>query len=218
MRLLVTGFEPFAGDTRNPAAELVAALAASPPPGVTLATVILPVAFARLDAALDAAIAAAAPDVVLSLGLAGGRDAMSVERIAINLDDARIPDNDGDQPLDHPVVAAGPAAYFATVPVKAMVVAMRAAGAPAQVSHTAGTFACNHVFYRASHLAATTHSGMRAGFIHLPYLPQQAAGQRGALGGGAPSMALATMLAGLAAAIGALNAAAAPRLAEGALH
>jgi pyroglutamyl-peptidase len=227
MRLLLTGFEPFAGDTRNPSAELVAAIAAAPPRHLTLATCILPVAFARLDAALDAAIATARPDVVLSLGLAGGRDAMSVERIAINLDDARIPDNDGGQPLDHPVVADGPAAYFATVPVKAMVAAMRAAGAPAQVSHTAGTFACNHVFYRASHLAAVaaqdSRPAMRAGFIHLPYLPEQAAGHRRAMGGGvsgagAPSMALATMLAGLRAAIGALAATADIGAAEGALH
>lgn len=210
MRLLVTGFEPFAGDGINPSAELVAALAAQPPSGVALATAILPVAFARLDAALDSAIAAAAPDFVLALGLAGGRAEISVERVAINLDDARIPDNAGAQPLDRPVVAGGPAAYFATLPVKAMAAAIRAAGAPAQVSHTAGTFACNHVFYRAAHLAATRHPGMRAGFIHLPYLPQQAAEHRGA-----PSMALATMLGGLRAAIAALPATADPRVPEG---
>ncbi len=212
MRLLLTGFEPFAGDTRNPSADLVAAIAAAPPPDLTLATAILPVAFARLDAALDAAIAAAAPDVVLALGLAGGRTELSVERVAVNLDDARIADNDGDQPLDRPVVAGGPAAYFASVPVKAMVAAMREAGAPAQVSHTAGTFACNHVFFRAAHLAATSRPGMRAGFIHLPYLPQQAAAHRNA-----PSMALATMLAGLRAAIAALPATADLRVAEGAI-
>ncbi len=212
MRLLLTGFEPFAGDTRNPSADLVAAIAAAPPPDLTLATAILPVAFARLDAALDAAIAAAAPDVVLALGLAGGRTELSVERVAVNLDDARIADNDGDQPLDRPVVAGGPAAYFASVPVKAMVAAMREAGAPAQVSHTAGTFACNHAFFRAAHLAATSRPGMRAGFIHLPYLPQQAAAHRNA-----PSMALATMLAGLRAAIAALPATADLRVAEGAI-
>ena len=212
MRLLLTGFEPFAGDTRNPSADLVAAIAAAPPPDLTLATAILPVAFARLDAALDAAIAAAAPDVVLALGLAGGRTELSVERVAVNLDDARIADNDGDQPLDRPVVAGGPAAYFASVPVKAMVAAMREAGAPAQVSHTAGTFACNHVFFRAAHLAATSRPGMRAGFIHLPYLPQQAAAHRNA-----PSMALATMLAGLRAAIAALPATADLRVTEGAI-
>ena len=211
MRLLLTGFEPFAGDVINPSAELVAALAARPPEGVTLATAILPVAFARLDAALDAAIAAARPDVVLALGLAGGRAEISVERVAINLADARIPDNDGAQPLDQPVVAGGAAAYFSTLPVKAMAAAIRAAGAPAQVSHTAGTFGCNHVFYRAAHLAATHHPGMRTGFIHLPYLPQQAAEHRGA-----PSMALATMLAGLRAAIATMVAAPAePRVAEG---
>lgn len=211
MRLLLTGFEPFAGDTRNPSADLVAAIAAEPPPGLALATAILPVAFAHLDAALDAALAAAAPDVVLSLGLAGGRAELSVERVAINLDDARIPDNAGDQPLDRPVVAGGPAAYFATVPVKAMVAAMRAAGAPAQLSHSAGTFACNHVFYRAAHLAATARRGMRAGFIHLPNLPEQAAQRQ------APSMALATMLAGLRGAIAALPATNDLRLAEGAI-
>jgi pyroglutamyl-peptidase len=211
MRLLLTGFEPFADDSINPSAELVAAVAA-PPPGITLATAILPVAHARLDAALDAAIAMAAPDIVLALGLAGSRAEMSVERVAINLDDARIPYNDGAQPLDQPIVAGGPAAYFATVPVKAMVAAMRAAGAPAHVSHSAGTFGCNHVFYRASHLAATRLPGLRAGFIHVPYLPEQAT-QHGA-GAGLP---LATMLAGLRAAIAALPATTDIRTPEGAI-
>jgi pyroglutamyl-peptidase len=212
MRLLLTGFEPFAGDSINPSAELVAAIAAAPPPGITLATAILPVAHARLDTALEATIAEADPDVVLALGLAGSRAEMSVERVAINLDDARIPYNDGSQPLDLPIVAGGPAAYFATVPAKAMVAAMRASGTPAHVSHSAGTFGCNHVFYRASHLAATRLPGMRVGFIHVPYLPAQAA-QHGA-GAGMP---LATMLAGLRAAIAALQITADIRTPEGAI-
>lgn len=212
MRLLLTGFEPFAGDTRNPSAEVLGPLSVACPRGFTVATALLPVAFDQLDAALDAAIAQSNPDIVLSLGLAGGRPDISVERIAINLDDARIPDNDGAQPLDRPVAADGPAAYFATVPVKAMLAAIREAGAPASLSHSAGTFACNHVFYRAAHVAATTRPAMRAGFIHLPYLPPQAA-----LHQGAPSMALETMVLGLRAAIAALPATVDLRLAEGAI-
>lgn len=212
MRLLLTGFEPFAGDTSNPSADALGPLTVSCPRGFTVATALLPVAFDHLDTALEAAIAQSNPDIVLSLGLAGGRAEISVERIAINLDDARIPDNDGAQPLDRPIAAGGPAAYFATVPVKAMTAAIRAAGAPAALSHSAGTFACNHVFYRAAHIAATRRPGMRVGFIHLPYLPPQAARHQGA-----PSMALETMVQGLRAAIAALPTATDLRLAEGAI-
>lgn len=212
MRLLLTGFEPFAGDASNPSADVLGPLSVAAPRGMAVATALLPVAFAQLDAALDAAIAQSQPDAILSLGLAGGRAEISVERIAINLDDARIPDNSGEQPLDRPIAPEGPAAYFATVPVKAMLAAIREAGAPAALSHSAGTFACNHVFYRAAHIAATRRPAMRVGFIHLPYLPAQAATQRGA-----PSMALETMIPALAAAIAALPATADLRLAEGAI-
>jgi pyroglutamyl-peptidase len=113
------------------------------------------------------------PDLVLCVGQAGGRTGISVERVAINVDDARIPDNAGRQPVDEPVVAGGPAAYFAALPVKACVAAVRAAGIPASVSQTAGTFVCNHVFYGLAHLIATRRPALRGGFVHVPYAPEQ---------------------------------------------
>jgi pyroglutamyl-peptidase len=117
------------------------------------------------------------PVLVICVGQAGGRAAVTPERVAINVDDARIPDNAGAQPVDRPVVRGGPAAYFSTLPIKAMVEAIRAAGLPAEVSQTAGTFVCNHVFYGLMH-ALRRREGVRGGFIHVPLLPEQAkAGQ-----------------------------------------
>jgi len=190
MKALVTGFEPFGDDSVNPSLETLGRL----PPrlgDLVLMTRVLPTAFGRALDALDDAIATTGPDIVLCLGLAGGRAALSLERVAINIDDARIPDNDARQPIDLPVVAGGPAAYFATLPVKAAAAALREAGLPAVVSNTAGTFVCNHVFYGLMHLAAT-RPGMRGGFLHLPYLPEQAARQDGA-----PSLALDDIVRGV---------------------
>jgi pyroglutamyl-peptidase len=204
VRVLLTGFAPFDGDTSNPSAEVVGALADAPPPGLLLATTVLPVSYAGALPALRAAILRCAPDVVLATGLAGGRPHISVERIAINIDDARIADNDGARRVDSPVIQGGPAAYFATVPIKAIAAAIRAAGIPALVSQSAGTFLCNHIFYHACHIAATTRPGMRVGFLHLPFLPEQAC-DRAEAPGTAPSMALATQHAGLRAALAALR-------------
>ncbi|HWB49240.1 MAG TPA: pyroglutamyl-peptidase I [Stellaceae bacterium] len=191
MKALVTGFEPFAGDGVNPSLEALHRL-----PGrsgaVDIATAALPVAFGAALPTLRAAIARSRPDIVLSVGLAGGRAALSLERVAINVNDARIPDNDGSQPIDRPVVAGGPAAYFATLPIKAAAAALRQAGIPAAVSNSAGTFLCNHVFYGLMHEAARSGHAFRAGFLHVPYLPSQAAGEPGA-----PSMALAQIVEGI---------------------
>lgn len=191
MKALVTGFEPFGDDTINPSREAVRLL----PPRfgeLDIVTRVLPTTFgAALDALTDA-IAAAKPDIVLCTGLAGGRAALSLERVAINIDDARIPDNAERQPSDRPVVPGGPAAYFATLPVKPAVAALRAAGLPAIVSNTAGTFVCNHVFYGLMHLAATRRLSLCGGFLHLPYLPSQAAEHDDA-----PSMALADIVRGI---------------------
>lgn len=199
MKALVTGFEPFGGDPINPALEALHRL--TPRLGaVEIATWMLPTVFGRSLDALDAALAATRPDLVLCVGLAGGRAALSLERVAINLDDARIPDNEGRQPIDRPIVAGGPAAYFTTLPVKAAVAALREAGLPAIVSHTAGTFVCNHVFYGLMHRAATAslrrRGGLRAGFLHVPYLPAQAA-RNVDPGGGMPSMVLADIVRGI---------------------
>jgi pyroglutamyl-peptidase len=218
-RILLTGFQPFDHDTINPSAEAVEALAGSPVAGADIVALILPTTYAGALPALRQAIARHRPDAVLSVGQAGGRPEMSVERVAINVDDARIADNAGVRRVDEPVIAGGPAAYFATVPIKAMVARMRAAGVPAHVSQSAGTFLCNHVFYGASHIAATQAlaggPAMRVGFIHVPFLPEQAARR-----GGVASLGLAQIVAGLRIAVETLCDGAADllRVAEGAAH
>ncbi len=190
--ILLTGFEPFGGETVNPSLAAIEAMAAQPPAGVRLATAVLPTTYAGAMPALRRAIAAHAPELVICVGQAGGRAEISVERVAINIDDARIADNAGVQRIDAPVIPGGPAAYFATLPIKAIVAALRAAGLPAQVSQTAGTFLCNHIFYAACHIAATERRRMRAGFIHVPYLPEQAARHPGS-----SSMSLDSIVAAL---------------------
>jgi pyroglutamyl-peptidase len=191
MKALVTGFEPFGGESVNPALEAVLRL----PPrldALEIATASLPSVFGRTLAALEDALVATRPDIVLCVGQAGGRTELSLERVAINVDDARIADNDGQQPIDRPVVVGGPAAYFASLPIKAAVRALREAGLPAAISNTAGTFVCNHVFYGLMHLAASRSLPLRGGFLHVPYLPSQATRQ-----GGAPSMALDDIVRGI---------------------
>jgi|SRR5579872_1689836 len=191
MQALVTGFEPFGGDSVNPSFEALALLPADLG-DLTIATQVLPCRFGAALSALEQAIAATAPDIVLGVGLAGGRSELSLERVAINVDDARIADNGSQQPVDRPIVPDGPAAYFATLPIKAAVAAMREAGLPAAVSNSAGTFVCNHVFYGLMHLAATRFPAVRAGFLHVPYLPSQAARLPGT-----PSMALGEIVRGV---------------------
>lgn len=195
MKALVTGFEPFGGDPINPARDALQHLPQRLG-NIEVATWILPTVFDRSLDALDDALTAVRPDLVLCVGLAGGRAALSLERVAINLDDARIPDNDGRQPIDRAIVPHGPSAYFATLPLKAAVLALRDAGLPAIVSNTAGTFVCNHVFYGLMHRAATARPRMRGGLLHVPYLPAQAARNADA-GSGAPSMALADIVCGI---------------------
>ena len=138
--------------------------------------------------------------MVIATGQAGGRAEVSVERIGINVTDFRVPDNDGAQPGDGPVLAGGPAAYFATIPVQAVAAALQQAGVPASVSNSAGTHLCNHTLYLLGHLAATGYPAMRGGLLHLPYLPEQVARHPGQ-----PSMALAMQVAALRAAIGAIR-------------
>ncbi|WP_030250618.1 pyroglutamyl-peptidase I [Streptomyces violens] len=172
-RVLLTGFAPFDGERVNPSWQAVQAVAADPPPGCEIATAELPCVFGAANDALRSAVADADPEVVLCVGQAGGRPDVTLERVAINIDDARIPDNSGVQPIDVPIVEDGPAAYFATLPVKACVAAVREAGLPASVSQTAGTFVCNHVFYGLMHLVATERPAVRGGFVHVPYAPGQ---------------------------------------------
>jgi len=191
MKALVTGFEPFAGDAANPAGEAVLRLP-SRLGELVIENRVLPTVFGRAIAALEDALVTVRPDLVLCVGLAGGRAELSLERVAINVDDARIPDNDGQQPIDRPIAAGGPAAYFTGLPVKAAVAALRQAGLPAIVSNTAGTFVCNHVFYGLMHVTATRQLPLRGGFLHVPYLPSQAARFNAA-----PSMALEQIVEGI---------------------
>ncbi|MCO7204452.1 pyroglutamyl-peptidase I [Microbacterium sp. CnD16-F] len=165
--VLLTGFEPFAGDAVNPSGDAVRALAARWRGPERLITEVLPVTFDGATARLAALLEEHRPDVVVATGLAGGRAAVTPERVAVNLADARIPDNAGHRPQDAPVVDGGPAAYFATLPVKAIGAALTDRGIPSTVSHTAGTFVCNAVMYAALH--ATDGAPVRAGFVHLPW-------------------------------------------------
>lgn len=210
--VLLTGFEPFNKETINPAWEAVRSLAGWAGEGFTVEVRQLPCVFGCAQEVLKDAIGALKPDVVIAVGQAGGRVDLSVERVAINVDDAPIPDNAHKQLVDEPIVAGGPAAYFSTLPIKAIVRGLREAGLPASVSQTAGTFVCNHVFYGLMHHTAGTN--IKAGFIHIPYLPQQAAAHPGAA-----SMALADMVRGLKVAVEvALMAVTDTREAGGATH
>jgi pyroglutamyl-peptidase len=191
MKALVTGFEPFGGERVNPSGEAIRRLPAALD-GLAIATQLLPAAYAPSLGLLHAAIARERPDIVLCTGEAGSRLDLTPERVAINVQDARIPDNDGAQPIDLPVVEGGPAAYFTTLPIKRTVHALRQAGLPASVSNSAGAFVCNHVFYGLMHHAATRGLAFRGGFMHLPYLPEQAANHPKA-----PSMALADIVRGI---------------------
>lgn len=174
--VLLTGFEPFDGETINPAWEAVKALdGVEIAPGYHIVSRQLPCVFQRSLKVLEQTLQALRPSLVIAVGQAGGRMDISLERVAINLDDARIADNAGQQPIDTAVVEHAPAAYFSTLPLKTMLLALRENGIPASVSQTAGTFVCNHVFYGLMHLLRDYSSMVRAGFVHIPYLPQQAA-------------------------------------------
>lgn len=172
--LLITGFEPFDGEAVNPSWAVAQALHGQVIAGARVAAVQLPCVFAQALPSLQAALDRQRPAWVLALGLAGSRSAVSVERVAVNLVDARIPDNAGAQPVDEPVVAGGPAAFFTGLPAKAIVAALRQAGWPAELSHSAGSFVCNQVFYGLMQ-ALAARPGVVGGFIHLPPMPEQAA-------------------------------------------
>ncbi len=195
--VLVLGFEPFDKAPLNPAWEVARRLDGNTIDGARVAGVQLPCVFGKALDALDAALQQHQPSLVIALGLAGGRTALSIERVAINVDDARIADNAGQQPIDVAVTPDGPAAYFARLPIKQAVTAMRAAGVPAEVSNTAGTFVCNHVFYGLNTVPAWAQT--RGGFVHVPYLPEMAAALPGA-----PSMAVETQCKGIEALIAAV--------------
>jgi pyroglutamyl-peptidase len=192
MRILVTGFEPFGGETINPSWEVARALHDESIGAARVTALMLPCRFGESGRVLAAELAREPAHAVIALGQAARRTDLSVERVAINIDDAPIPDNAGDQPIERTVIAGAPAGYFSTLPIRHIVAAMRAAGLPASVSQTAGTFVCNHLFFHLAHLLVTAHPHTRGGFIHLPMLPQQAASWPGM-----PSLSLETMIAGV---------------------
>ena len=173
--VLVTGFDPFGGQAVNPSWMAAQALHGRDVAGHRLIGARLPTEFGRARQVLCDLVHRLRPALVVCTGQAGGRTALSLERVAINVDDARIADNGGAQPVDTPVVAGGPAAYFTTLPIKAMLAALLAEGIDAEVSQTAGTFVCNHVFYALMHELATRHDlqRTRGGLVHLPWLPAQ---------------------------------------------
>lgn len=201
MKILVTSFDPFGGEKINSAHEAVKRL----PDEIAGAVIIklkIPTTFSASGPAVEAAIQDCHPDVVLSIGQAGGRACVTIERVAVNLADARIPDNAGEQPVDQPVREDGPSAYFATIPVKAMAENVRKHGIPCHVSYTAGTYVCNSVMYNVLHSAATKYTGIRAGFIHVPYSDEQASEKPY----GTPSSSVETMAKALEYAIEAIAA------------
>jgi pyroglutamyl-peptidase len=194
--VLVTGFEPFGGEPSNPSEEIARALDGRRIHDVRVVGRTLPCVFSAADRELDRLLREIGPRLVVGVGQAGGRPHITPERVALNVDDARIPDNAGAQPIDRPIVRRGPAAYWSTLPIKAIVSALQAEGIPASVSQTAGTFVCNHVFYRLMHRMCRRR-GSKGGFIHVPYTIEQAARQ----GAGVPGLPLAQMVAAIAFAI-----------------
>ncbi|WP_027938390.1 pyroglutamyl-peptidase I [Anaeroarcus burkinensis] len=192
MKILLTGFDPFGGETVNPALEAVKMLDGAVIAEAHVVTREIPTVRVKALEAIVKAIREVQPDVVIAVGQAGGRTDITPERIAINVDDFRIPDNDGNQAVDEAVVADGPAAYWSTLPIKKIVAVLREDGIPASVSNTAGTFVCNHVFYGLMHYLQQEGNIRRGGFIHIPYLPAQAAKLPGQ-----PSMSLEIVTKGL---------------------
>ena len=188
--VLISGFEPFGDMSVNPAWEVINILEGDTvPQGGVIKTVTVPVVHRKSIEVVTTAISHYQPQIVLMLGLAPGRLGIMPERVAINVDDFRLADNEGNEIIDQPAVEDGPVAYFSTLPIKGMVAAMRDAGIPASVSNSAGTFVCNHLFYGIMH--ALRDSSILAGFIHIPLLPEQA------LQGDEPCMSLEQLVKGI---------------------
>jgi pyroglutamyl-peptidase I len=198
MKILVTGFDPFGGEPINPAIESVKKL----PDNIAGAEIIkleIPTVRGKSLEKIEKAIQEHNPDIILSVGQAGGRFDITVERVGINMDDFRIPDNEGNQVIDESVFSDGDNAYFVKLPVKAMVQNIQKNKIPASVSYTAGTFVCNHVLYGVLYLVEKKYKGKKSGFIHIPFLPEQVVDKRNM-----PSMELNTIVTGLTAAIEAI--------------
>jgi len=191
--VLLTGFDPFGEETMNPAWEAVKRLDGEIISGIVrIQSIQLPTVFGDSIRQLAEAQERTSPVLTICVGQAGGSSDIRVERVAINMDDARIPDNAGNQPIDSPIVEKGPTAYWSTLPVKSIVHALKEKGIPASVSHSAGTYVCNHLFYGLMHRIAEGSSEGKGGFIHIPFLPEQAARYSNQ-----PSMSLDTIVQGI---------------------
>lgn len=172
MKILLTGFDPFGGESINPSWEVVRRISGKIK-DAEIKGIQIPTVFQKSFEVLKKEIESFNPDIVICVGQAGGRQGITPERIAINVDDARIADNEDNQPIDFPIQKDGESAYFSTLPIKAMVDKMTSAGFPASVSNTAGTFVCNHIMYQVLYYASKNYSSLKAGFIHVPFLPEQ---------------------------------------------
>ncbi|MCB2287548.1 pyroglutamyl-peptidase I [Clostridium algidicarnis] len=191
MKILVTGFDPFGGESINPALEAVKKISDNID-GVEIIKVEVPTVFKKSIDTLDKAIEAHNPDVVLCVGQAGGRFDITPEKVAINLDDARIKDNEGNNPIDEPIFKDGETAYFSSLPVKAIVKNIKENNIPSSVSYSAGTFVCNHIMYGLLYLIDKKYKNVKGGFIHIPFIPSQVLEKKNM-----PSMALEDITKGL---------------------
>lgn len=194
-KILVTGFDPFGGENINPALEVIKLL----PKKIEnneIRVLEIPTVRKKSVEKIKKEIENYNPDYILSIGQAGGRTDISIERVAINIDDYRIPDNEGNQPVDEKIFENGMNAYFSNLPIKAILNELRKAGIPSSISNTAGTFVCNHVFYGVRHLIETEFKDKKSGFIHIPYLPEQVIEKKDV-----PSMGIETLLKGITIAI-----------------
>jgi len=198
MKILVTGFDPFGGEAINPAIEAVKLLPDTIK-GAEIEKLEIPTVFHKSADVVREKMNEFKPDVVLNIGQAGGRMGLTPERVAINQDDARIPDNEGNQPIDLAIQEDGQPAYFSKLPIKAMVEAMKNAGIPASVSNTAGTFVCNHIMYQTLYLVDKEFPEVKAGFMHIPFMTEQVLDKPNQ-----PAMSLTDMARGIEAAIEAI--------------
>ena len=199
MKVLITGFDPFGGESINPAWEAVKAME-NTIDGIEVIKLQIPTVFRKSAEKLFAGIDEHKPDVVICVGQAGGRYDMSVERVAINMDDGRIPDNEGYQPIDTPVYEDGENAYFATLPIKGIVEEIKSAKIPASVSNTAGTYVCNHIMYSLLYYISKNNLNIKGGFIHVPYITEQVVDKKSM-----PYMEVSTITKALESAVKALN-------------
>ena len=195
MKVLVTGFDPFGGESINPAWEAVKVIK-DEIAGAEIVTMQIPTVVGKSIEKIHNKMVEINPDIVIAVGQAGGRFGVTPERVAINVTDARIPDNEGNQPIDEPIFADGDTAYFSNLPVKAMVQAIKDAGYPASLSNTAGTYICNHVMYGILYYIQKEFPHVRGGFIHVPFAASQVIEKPNT-----PSMAIADITAALEAAI-----------------